>query len=124
MTAHRSFLPRLAAAAALVMVLGACMLPDNQPRISIEFGMIPELEGATVLVDGRPVGKLERTGQATRIAFPVSKGVHEVTIRDSRFACEPIKVKCELDAQKIRLMAEIADRVGTDGSIRQMIVLR
>lgn len=112
----------LLAAAAL---LPACMLPDDKPRISIEFGAVPELEGAHVLIDGKPVGKLERTGAATRIAFPVEKGIHEVTLRHSDFDCEPARVKAELDAQKIRLLAQVSESPASlTGSGRPTITLR
>lgn len=96
-----------------VSSLAGCVLPDNKPRISIEFGAVPELEGATVLIDGKPAGKLERTGQATRIAFPVEKGKHEVSFRHPQFDCQPVTVNAELDAQKIRLMADVSEYAAT-----------
>ena len=117
---------RLAALALALLALfaPACLLPDNKPRISIEFGAVPELEGAEVLVDGKVVGKLERTGQVTRINFPVAKGRHEVAIRDPRFDCKPVQVNAELDAQKIRLMATAGEMMGMPGSMKPMIVFQ
>jgi len=111
--------------ALLALLSPACLLPDNKPRISIEFGAIPELvEGAEVLVDGKPVGKLERTGQVTRIAFPVSKGRHEVTLRGDRFDCQPAQVNAELDAQKIRLLATVGETMGAVGSGKPMVIFQ
>jgi hypothetical protein len=119
--------PRRLAAFALALtalLAAACMLPDNKPRISIEFGAVPELEGAEVLVDGKVVGKLERTGQVTRINFPIEKGRHDVAIRDPRFDCQPAQVNAELDAQKIRLLATIGETMNTTGSLKPMIVFQ
>lgn len=110
--------------AALLLACTACLLPDNKPRISIEFGAVPELEGSEVVIDGKVAGKLERTGQATRVSFPVEKGTHEVTLRSSRFDCETAKVNAELDAQKIRMLADVGESYSLSGAPRPTIVFR
>lgn len=115
----RTIRPAVLAAAVVAVVslalLGAACFPDDSPRISIEYGMIPELEGADVLIDGKVVGKLEMTGQATRVSFAVKPGEHEVCIREPRFDCQPARVAAELKGQKIRLMAQIAEMASTTG---------
>jgi hypothetical protein len=115
---------RLAAALLLLALpaLTGCGLPDNQPRVSIEFGAVPELEGATVLIDGKAVGKLEKTGQATRINFPVPKGTHEVTLQSPQFDCRPVQINAELTAQKIRLMVDVAETASIGG--KPSLILR
>ena len=105
----------VAAPAALV----ACF-PDSRPRISIEFGAVPELEGSKVLIDGKAVGTLDKTGEATRISWPVEPGEHEIQIESAQFACQPMKVKAELEGQKVRLMAQVAEWPSKDG--RPLIV--
>jgi hypothetical protein len=113
---------RLLALACLLAVLTGCMLPDNKPRVSIEFGAVPELAGAEVLVDGKPVGKLEVTGRITRTAFPVEKGRHEVRLRHPQFDCEPAIIRAELDAQKFRLLVDVSEAASING--RPTLVLR
>ena len=120
---------RLVAIAALAaaLPLAGCnlMLPDDRPRVSIEFGVAPEiLEGREVVVDGRIVGRLERVGQATRNAFPLEEGEHDVWIRHERFASRKARVAATMKGQKVHLLAELADEASPDGSIRTVIVLR
>jgi hypothetical protein len=114
----------LIAAALLCLSSAACLLPDNKPRISIEFGAVPELEGSEVVIDGKVAGKLERTGQATRISFPVSKGQHEVTLKSSQFDCETAHVNIELDAQKVRMLVDVGESSSLNGGAKPSIVFR
>ena len=100
----------------LILLVPLCgCFPDDRPRVSIEFGAIPEFEGAEVLIDDHVVGKLERTGQATRISFPVEMGDHTVCIKVKGFRCEPAKVTVEMKGQKVRLLANVLDMTSPDG---------
>ena len=104
---------RLVVLAVVTLCLGlAACFPDDSPRVSIEFGAIDAAEGAEVVIDGVVVGKLEKTGQATRTSFPVKKGDHEVTIKSASFDCEPAKVRLELPSQKVRLMLDVSESTG------------
>ena len=104
---------------------GGCWFPDDSPRISIEFGMYPEMfEGLDVRIDGEVAGKLVKTGQATRVSFPVTPGMHEVTVDHPEIECQPRRVDAQLRGQKVRLMLELEERASTDGSLAQWIVFR
>ena len=105
---------RLLAALALALACPSCF-PDDSPRISIEYAMVPELEGADVLIDGKVVGKLEPTGQATRVSFPVKPGEHEVSIKSPQFDCQATKVVAEMKGQKVRLLASVGEMQSTSG---------
>ena len=113
----------LASAALLAGCFG-----DDRPRISIEFGAMPEvLEGKDVLIDGAVVGKLEKTGQATRISFPVEPGLHDVSLDVPGWQCVPAKVEAQLKGQKVRLMAEPGEGgivMGEGGVGRPQLYLR
>ena len=112
-------------AAALLAGSAGCLLPDDRPRVSIEFGMAPELlEDRPVVIDGEPVGKLERIGRATRVSFPVEKGEHEVAILHPTYRCEPRRVDLAMAGQKVRLMAELQERYDPSGRFETVIVLR
>lgn len=81
-----------------------------QQYVSIEFGMYPEeFEGETVFIDGEPVGTLDRIGQATRMAFPVEIGEHEVRISHPRLEMQPARVQVRMRGEKVRLMANITE---------------
>jgi hypothetical protein len=108
----------------LVALLGASACGGPQQWISIEFGLYPEeFEGLPVLIDGEQVGTLDVTGRATRIAFPVEMGEHEVRIEHPELPCRPAVVNVRLKGEKIRLMADLAD-FHEDGRIVPTIVLQ
>jgi hypothetical protein len=114
-----------ALAVVLLAALAGCLLPDDRPRLSIEFGMIEEFAtGAEVLVDGKVVGTLDKTGAQTRTSFPLDMGEHEVTLRVPGWETETTKVVAELKGQKIRLMPEVAESSGADGSMGRRISFR
>ena len=76
---------RFAAIAGGILLLGFFILSGGSlgsPEvIQIDFGMYPEVfEGAEVEIDGKVVGTLERTGQATRAGFKVEEGKHVVRV--------------------------------------------
>lgn len=109
---------------ALALLAAGCSSMDDRPRFSIEFGADPELfEGAAVTVDGYIVGRLEKTGEATRISFPVDPGMHEICIDLEGFDCQPIRLDLSMKGQKVRLLAEIGETMGGEGT-RPMITLR
>lgn len=107
---------------ALAFAAMACGGPAQ--HVSIEFGLYPEeLEGETVYIDGEPVGTLDRTGQHTRIAFPVELGEHEVRISHPRLKMKPAVVHLRMRGEKVRLMADIVEYY-EDGRIVPTIVLQ
>jgi hypothetical protein len=107
---------RLVVLAVVTLCLGlAACFPDDSPRISIEFGALESAEGSDVVIDGVVVGKLEKTGQATRTSFPVKKGDHEITIKSASFDCETAKVRLELPSQKLRLLLDVSDVTSIGG---------
>src|SRR5437870_4699897 len=96
----------LAAVAVLLLVMhvAACM-GDTRPKIIIEWGIAPEeLEGLEVEIDGKVAGKLQKFGEATRTAFPVSKGDHTVRIRHPKRESQAIQVATELSTQRVMLL--------------------
>jgi hypothetical protein len=111
------------ASAALLVSCGA--MPDDRPRVSIEFGTYPELLGGSlVIIDEQPVGRLEATGKATRISFPVEIGEHEVSIRHATLRCQKRRVDCALKGQKVRLLADLQEHAMRDGHVETVIVLQ
>jgi hypothetical protein len=71
---------------------GGSAIFGPQTGISIEWGVEPDLVGSTVEVDGKPVGKLEKFGQATHTGFPVGTGKHTVRVVTEMFECRPFEV--------------------------------
>ena len=122
----RHLAPSLVLALAATVLLIACgAMPDDRPRISIEFGMYPDLFGdSLVIIDARPVGRLETTGKATRTSFPVEIGEHEVSIRHSTLRCQRRRVDCAMRGQKVRLLADLQERAMRDGRVETVIVLQ
>ena len=95
-------------------LLSACV--DDRPRISIEFGAAPELfTGKQVLIDGRVVGRLETTGQVTRISFPVSDGSHEVCVIVPGYACQTRTVEVRGAGMKAHLLLNVLDGTTENG---------
>lgn len=97
----------------------------TETRISIEFGTDPDsLVGAEVEIDGKPVGKLERIGRATRYAFEVDPGEHTVRVVQPGFDGRPARVRVEGPGQALMLLAEIEPSYDPGGSGRPVLVLR
>ncbi len=78
--------------------------------VQIDFSMDPVLfEGLVVEIDGQAVGRLETVGQATRNAFGVGYGSHEVRVLHPEIGCRPATVKLEHTTQRLPLMLQIGD---------------
>lgn len=94
----------------------------NTPVLQVEWGAIPELAGAEVVVDGEVVGTLELLRRRTRNGFKVDKGPHQVLLRWDRCPGIPDTITA-VSGRPILLMADIEDRmVGSE--VRCMVVLR
>jgi hypothetical protein len=51
-------------------------------------------------------------------------GEHEVTLSVPGWECETTKVVAEMKGQKIRLMPEVGESFGSDGSMNRRITFR
>jgi len=91
--------------------------------ISIEWGIEPDLAGSDVEVDGKVVGNLEKYGQATRNAFPVSPGKHTVRVISDSFACPPHEVELK-HGERLHLLLEIEESVNAQGGTSPQITFR
>ena len=91
--------------------------------IQIQFGMAPELEGATVLIDQEAAGTLAKRGARTLAGFRVDEGEHLVQVGMEGCPGEPARVTIGFGAGTVMLLAEIEDRyVGGQAACR--VVLR
>jgi hypothetical protein len=101
------------------LICGGGLTPGAETGILIEFGADPDrFAGMDVEVDGRIVGKLERLGQATRTAFALDPGEHDVRIVHPEFNTIPARVSCNTPGIKPMLVLNYADSSGMDGSGR------
>ena len=91
--------------------------------ISIEWGIEPDLAGSDVEVDGKVVGNLEKYGQATRNAFPVSPGKHTVRVVSDAFACPPREFELKR-GERLHLLLEIEEYANAQGGISPRITFR
>jgi hypothetical protein len=77
--------------------------------IQIDFGMYPEVfEGAEVEIDGKVVGTLERTGQATRAGFKVKEGKHVVRVLHAELGSQEMQVEVR-PGEKVRVMLDMVE---------------
>ena len=91
--------------------------------IQIQFGMAPELEGATVLIDQEAAGTLAKRGARTLTGFRVDEGEHLVQVGREGCPGEPARVTTGFGAGTVMLLAEVEDRyVGGQPACR--VVLR
>ena len=91
--------------------------------IQIQFGMVPELEGATVLIDQEAAGTLEKRGSRTLTGFRVDEGEHLVQVGMEGCPGEPARVTTGFGAGRVMLLAEKEDR-SVDGRVACRVVLR
>jgi hypothetical protein len=106
-------------------LLGCMPGMDDRPRISIEFGMYPEMfEGLDVQIDGRVVGQLKKTGQHTRCSFPADPGLHEIYVDHPEIECVPARAELQGPGHKVRFLLDLEDRAADDGSLGSVIVFR
>lgn len=78
--------------------------------IQIQFGMAPELEGATVLIDQQAAGTLAKRGARTLTGFRVDEGEHLVQVGMEGCPGEPARVTTGFGAGTVMLLAEVEDR--------------
>lgn len=95
----------------------------TKPKVIIMWGMVEELEGANVLVDGEVVGTLRKFGQNPRTGFEVGKGRHEVRVEHPQFESEPATVNFDGAGESATLMVDVEERYA-DGGFRPVLVLR
>jgi len=92
--------------------------------VQIEFGAVPELEGATVLIDQEAAGTLARRRSRTLTGFRVDKGEHLVQVGMEGCPGEPARVTAgEFGSGPLMLLAEIEDRY-VGGAQACRVVLR
>ena len=104
---------RFAAIAGGILLLGFFILSGGSlgsPEvIQIDFGMYPEVfEGAEVEIDGKVVGTLERTAQATRTGFKVKEGKHVVRVLHAELGSQEMRVEV-WKGEKVRVMLEMVE---------------
>lgn len=91
--------------------------------VQIQFGAVPELEGATVVIDHEAAGTLQRRGSRTVTGFRVGEGDHLVQVGTQTCPGEPARVSTGFGAGNLVLLAEMEDRwVGGQAACR--VVLR
>jgi uncharacterized protein (DUF1684 family) len=114
------------AAGIILLVLGArAFFPSAKSYVSIEFGADPDtFAGAPVEIDGQAVGKLERTGQATRIAFPVDKGEHTIRVVHPNFECAVTRFAARGSGDKLHMLLDVQDSVDATGRMKPTLMLR
>ena len=116
------------AVAGVLVAIGWCafghsLFPSTQARILIEFGGdLDNFEGLDVEIDGRVVGQLERVGQATRIAFPVEPGKHQLRVVGPAFESAPTPIDAPNPGMSTMVLLEYADAPGAGG--RPVLTLR
>jgi hypothetical protein len=91
--------------------------------ISIEWGIDQDLAGSSVEVDGKPVGKLEKYGQATRTVFPVDPGKHTIHVVTGMFECPQHEVEVRR-GERLHLLLEIEDYTNAQGALSPRITFR
>jgi len=98
------------------MLCGGSVLPGNQARILIEFGSDADrFAGLDVEIDGAIAGKLERVGQATRTAFPVEPGIHQVRVVGPAYDSRPVPIDAPNPGLSTMVLLEYDDVRGTGG---------
>lgn len=91
--------------------------------VQIQFGLAPELEGATVLIDQEAAGTLQKRGSRTVTGFRVQEGEHLFQVGTETCPGEPMRVSTGFGAGALMLLAEMEDRwVGGEPACR--VVLR
>jgi len=102
---------------------GHSLLPSTQARILIEFGADPDrFTGLDVEIDGHIAGQLERVGQATRTAFPVEPGTHQVRVVGPAFDSAPAPIEARHSGMSTMVLLEYSESPGAGG--RPALTLR
>jgi hypothetical protein len=111
--------------AALLMTLWMCGRFSDSPVVRIEFGAdADQFEGLEVLIDGRVVGKLRRSDQATLSGFEIRKGTHHVCVQHPQYGCSPTRVTADKPGQELMLRLEYEEVTEPRGASRIRLALR
>lgn len=95
---------------------GHSLFPSTQARILIEFGADPEqFAGLDVEIDGRIAGQLERVGQATRTAFAVEPGTHQVRVVGPAFDSAPATIDARHSGMSTMVLLEHSEVPSASG---------
>jgi len=78
--------------------------------VQIQFGAVPELEGATVVIDHEAAGTLRRRGSRTVTGFRVGEGDHLVQVGTEACPGVPARVSTGFGSGNLMLLAEVEDR--------------
>lgn len=100
----------LVAGAAVVVLWRVASGGPGGHVIQIEFGMVPELEGARVVIDGEVAGSLQKRGARTLNGFRVGEGEHTILVGLEGCPGELTRVTTGFGAGTVMLLAEIEDR--------------
>ena len=92
--------------------------------IQIEFGMVPELEGASVTIDGVEAGTLEKRRNRTLNGFRVDEGDPTVQVDAEGCPGVPERVTTGFGAGVVRVMAEVDAAPGSTGPGSCRVFLR
>lgn len=92
--------------------------------IQIQFGTVPELEGARVLIDQEAAGTLVKRGARTLAGFRVDEGEHLVQVGMEGCPGEPARVTTGFGAGTVMLLAEIEDRYVAGESACRVVLRR
>ena len=91
--------------------------------IQVQFAVVPELEGATVFIDGDSIGTLQKRGARTLTGFRVDEGEHTVLVGMDGCPGEVARVTTGFGAGVVMLMADVEERMsGLESACR--VVLR
>lgn len=102
---------------------GHSLFPSTQARILIEFGSDPDhFTGLEVEIDGRVAGQLQAIGQATRTAFPVEPGAHQVRVVGPAFDSAPASIDAPHSGMSTLVLLEYSESPGPAG--RPSLTLR
>ena len=113
-----------AIALALYLMAGGRFGPGNHGTIQIEYGTYPDqFEGMQVAIDGQPAGVLKSYGAATRTAFAVEAGRHEIRVVSQDFASRARVVNIE-SGRTVMLILDVGGSVSSDGATRPELVLQ
>ena len=101
------------------MVTGGRMPP--KPVVQIEFGSYPDFQGMTVQIDGKPAGKLQTFGSATRSGFEVKEGRHVIKVVDRRYKSIARNVDVKANRTPVLLILDFQQTVDRNGRMATAI---
>jgi hypothetical protein len=97
-------------AVALVIILWRVLgTRGGSHVVQVQFGVVPELEGATVFIDGDSAGTLQKHGARTLTGFRVEEGEHTVSVGMEGCPGEQARVTTGFGAGVVMLVAEVEE---------------